>query len=327
MLSSTTQRRVVVVDDSRTVQAMLDHAFSTRPDFQVVGFASDAPSAVEMIRRLKPDIVTIDLCMASREGAALLEMLSDLPALCKIVVSDSSVSNIRLTSTLMASGAAACIAKQELVTDPASFFKKIKAAAHQIASLKAQHSGPNHLPRESLSAAANIAVEEPIAAFPIPADEAARVDFVIGHGLADARHERRFDLVTKHVATVTRFPACLLTVIDRDTQWIKSAYGLEIQSTPRNQAFCNFTISEREVFVVPDAMSDKRFCSNDWVTGAPNIRSYVGYPVFNAMGVAIASLCVIDIRARTVSSRVIDQLAGLSAIVAEMIDQQTARAA
>ena len=87
MGSSPLQLKVVIVDDSRTVQAMLDNAFSKRTDFDVVGFASDAPSAAEMVRRLKPNIVTIDLCMPYLDGAALLEMLSDTPTVCKIVVS------------------------------------------------------------------------------------------------------------------------------------------------------------------------------------------------------------------------------------------------
>jgi chemotaxis response regulator CheB len=67
-------RRVVVVDDSRTIQAILDNAFSARTDFRVVGFAADGNVAAEMIRRLMPDVVTIDLAMPYIDGEALLHI-------------------------------------------------------------------------------------------------------------------------------------------------------------------------------------------------------------------------------------------------------------
>ena len=320
-------QRVVIVDDSRTVQAMLDNAFSQRIDFRVVGFASDATVAVEMIRRLLPDIVTIDLCMPYLDGAALLEMISDLPTVCKIIVSDNSVANVRLTSKLMASGASLCIAKSDIIRDPARFFKKINAAAQQLAEAKRNPLRSIGLPASMSGAVVQDIYAQPIVAFPVPADESARIDFVRGNGLANARRERRFDVITKHVAKVTAFPACLLTIIDRDTQWIMSTYGLDIESTPRHQAFCNYTISQGGVFAVSNAAADDRFSNNPLVTGSPYIKSYAGHPVINEAGVPIAALCVIDIKVRTVSHHVIDQLTGLSEIVAEMINATVADAA
>ena len=74
MQSTSASLRVVIVDDSRTIQAMLDNAFSKRAGFQVVGFCSDPTNAAEMIRRLRPDIVTIDLIMPYIDGAGLLRV-------------------------------------------------------------------------------------------------------------------------------------------------------------------------------------------------------------------------------------------------------------
>ncbi len=328
MQASVTQRRVVIVDDSRTVQAMLDNAFSKRRDFRVVGYADDALSAAEIIRRLMPDVVTIDLCMPYLDGAALLEMIADLRGVCKIVVSDKSLTNLVLTSKLREAGASACIGKSELIHDPVNFFKKINAVTDAVVQAKSNPlSGVGLSPAVSARYSAHTTPPKPIFAFPVPADENARITFIQQNMLATFAKERQFDLVTKHVAKVTAFPACLLTVIDRDTQWIKSAFGLEVASTPRHQAFCNYTISQGGTFVVSNAASDERFLSNPLVMGAPNIRSYAGHPVMTAEGIAIASLCVIDTRPRTVSRHVIDQLAGMAEIVGEMIDQRTVLAA
>lgn len=125
---SRTKRRVVIVDDSRTIQAMLDTAFGLRRDFVVVGVCGDARSAVEMVKRLVPDLVTIDLCMPYIDGASLLEMISGLNGICKVIVSDQSAKSVLMTAKLVEMGASACLGKRELVDDPESFFKKINAA-------------------------------------------------------------------------------------------------------------------------------------------------------------------------------------------------------
>ena len=321
MAVSGAERRVVIVDDSRTIQAMLDGAFNNRPGFQVVGVASDAESAVEMIRRLTPDIVTIDLCMPHLDGAALLQMIGDINDLCKIVVSDTPVTNLVLTSKLLKAGASACVGKSELGRDPDAFFKKINAAFAAVARERRQHSNGADGPGVRHPEVTGIG-EDPHLSFPVPTDENARIELIRAKGLANASRERQFDLITKHVARITAFPACMLTVIDRETQWIKSAYGIELESTPRHQAFCNYTISQGGAFVVADSGLDDRFARNALVTGAPNIRSYVGHPVVTNDGVNIAALCVIDTRVRTAPRLVIDQLADLSEIIAELIDQR-----
>ena len=320
MSRSVTQHRVVIVDDSRTVQAMLDNAFSRRSDFRVVGYANDALSAAEIIRRLMPDVVTIDLSMPYLDGAALLEMIGDLPAICKVVVSDKSVTNLFLTTKLREAGASICLGKSELIHDTEHFFSKIYAATEALSHHKRSALHKVHLPRAIPEYNARSVQAKPIVSFPVPADETARIAYLSANRMANAERLRAFDLITKHVASVTAFPACLLTVIDSDTQWVKSAYGLEVESTPRHQAFCNYTISQGGTFVVSNTVADARFNSNPLVSGAPHIKSYAGHPVMNSAGVAIASLCVIDTKPRTVSSHVINQLGGMAEIVGEMID-------
>ncbi|WP_354289535.1 response regulator [Sphingomonas sp. UYEF23] len=321
MRPSSKQRSVVIVDDSRTIQAMLEVAFSSRPEFNVVGFANDAKSAVEMVRRLTPDIVTIDLCMPYLDGGALLELLSDMTSTCKIIVSDRALSNILLTSKLIEAGAAACIAKSDLTFNQEAFFKKVNAAAQSIAN-RPRHTASTKNPSNSRHNAVAITEDEATRAFPVHIYEKERIDFVQASRLANAERQREFDVITKHVAKLTGFPVCLLTVIDRDTQWVKSSFGIELLSMPREQAFCNYTISQTGIFIVSNAVADKRFSKNPLVTGAPGIRTYAGSPIVNSSGIAVAALCVIDTIVRSVSSRVTDQLAAMSEVAAEMIAQR-----
>lgn len=314
---------------------MLDNAFSSRPDFDVVGHAYDAVSAAEIIRNVLPDIVTIDLCMPYVDGEQLLAMIDDLKGICKIIFSDRPISNLLLASKLYDAGAFACVGKKELVEDKAGFFNKVNSIADNFSRFKmlepvADNRTKTAAQKQSAHAAPmngaplHYATKRPVFAFPIPADERARLKYIHQQDLANSNPERQFDLVTKHVAMTTDFPCCLLTVIDENTQWVKSTFGLDIKSTPRHQAFCNYTISQDGIFAVSNAQADTRFEFHDLVTGAPNIRSYVGHPVINSQGVTIGALCLIDMKVRIVTEHITDQLVGMAEVVSEMINQREA---
>jgi DNA-binding NarL/FixJ family response regulator len=66
---------VVVVDDERILRDGLAAILGTQQDITVVGTAGDGEEAVEACRRLKPDVVMLDIRMARRDGLwALAEL-------------------------------------------------------------------------------------------------------------------------------------------------------------------------------------------------------------------------------------------------------------
>ena len=60
--------KVLVVDDSAYTRKVLRHLLQGEPDIQVVGFASDGEEALERVRELRPDLVTVDLEMPVMNG-------------------------------------------------------------------------------------------------------------------------------------------------------------------------------------------------------------------------------------------------------------------
>ena len=60
--------RVLLVDDHGVVRAGLRSVLGATPDIVVVGEASGGREAVEAAKRLKPDIVVMDLSMADGDG-------------------------------------------------------------------------------------------------------------------------------------------------------------------------------------------------------------------------------------------------------------------
>ena len=64
---------VFLVDDSAVVRERLADALSGLPTGQVIGHAQGVAEAVEAIRRIKPDVVILDLHLSEGNGIQVLQ--------------------------------------------------------------------------------------------------------------------------------------------------------------------------------------------------------------------------------------------------------------
>ena len=68
--------RLLIADDHPVVRDGLSGIFGGAEDFEVVGLASDGEEAVELARRLKPDVVLMDLRMPRMDGVSAIRQLA-----------------------------------------------------------------------------------------------------------------------------------------------------------------------------------------------------------------------------------------------------------
>jgi chemotaxis response regulator CheB len=67
--------RILIVDDSITIRAMLEFVLGDHRDISLVGVAADAASALHMIKVHRPDVVTLDVAMPGIDGLGLLDQI------------------------------------------------------------------------------------------------------------------------------------------------------------------------------------------------------------------------------------------------------------
>lgn len=152
----------------------------------------------------------------------------------------------------------------------------------------------------------------------IPECDPTRVASLKALNVLDTAAEERFDRLTRLALRLFDVPMALVSLVDEDRQWFKSSQGLNATETPRDISFCGHVVYDSCMLVVNDTQADPRFADNPLVTGEPHIRFYTGYPLKDANGLIMGTLCIIDTKPREFSSTDRDTLKDL----AEMAERE-----
>ena len=71
----------------------------------------------------------------------------------------------------------------------------------------------------------------------VPKNEAERLHALRALQILDSSHEERFDRVTRMAKRMFGVSISLVSLVDEDRQWFKSAQGLDASETPREISF------------------------------------------------------------------------------------------
>lgn len=113
-----TQRyRVLIVDDSPTMQMVLTQILAQDPQLDVVGTALDPHQARAAIKELDPDVITLDVEMPNMNGLDFLERLMRLRPMPVVMVSSLTLRGAETSLRALELGAFDCVGKPAL-NDP-----------------------------------------------------------------------------------------------------------------------------------------------------------------------------------------------------------------
>ncbi|MCD0489269.1 PAS domain S-box protein [Pedobacter sp. MC2016-14] len=132
-------------------------------------------------------------------------------------------------------------------------------------------------------------------------NEQERLRALHNYEILDTLAEEEFNRITELAALICEVPISLISLVDENRQWFKATTGLDVAETPREVAFCDYTIRGNGLMEIKDASKDDRFKDNEFVTDEPNIRFYAGYPLTDPNGYNLGSLCVISSEAKVLN--------------------------
>jgi len=127
--------KVVIVDDSALIRSVMSEIVNSQPDMEVAGTAPDPLVARDLIKRVNPDVLTLDVEMPKMDGLDFLEKLMRLRPMPVLMVSSLTERGSEITMRALELGAVDFVTKPkisiqagmreytELITD------KIRAAA------------------------------------------------------------------------------------------------------------------------------------------------------------------------------------------------------
>lgn len=127
--SEEARQRVLVVDDSAFMRRILSEMIERCPGFRVVGTALDGEEALVRVRKLDPDIVTLDLEMPRLDGRKTLERLMAERPKPVVIVSAYTPEGSQTAIEALEMGAVDCVAKP---SGPISLdMAKVEARLHE----------------------------------------------------------------------------------------------------------------------------------------------------------------------------------------------------
>jgi PAS domain-containing protein len=125
-------------------------------------------------------------------------------------------------------------------------------------------------------------------------DESLRLKSVERYANYNLQADKELIHLLEMASEICGCPIATINLLDKDTQWIKARIGTTVTCTPRELSFCNQTIRQHDLVLIPDTWLDEQFCDHPLVTGEPHIRFYAGAPLITPEGDCLGTLCMID---------------------------------
>lgn len=151
-------------------------------------------------------------------------------------------------------------------------------------------------------------------------EESKRLDTLRRYDILDTPRDERFDHITALTAELMQVPLALVTLVDADRLWFKSAHGLDVREIPRCHGLCSSAIQQDGPYIVENALESPVEREHPLVTGPLGLRFYAGVPLRADDGRALGVLCIADRQPRQLTAHAISQLQALARMVMDQFE-------
>lgn len=155
----------------------------------------------------------------------------------------------------------------------------------------------------------------------MPCDELARLAALQSYGILDTPREDAFDEITRMAARFFSMPIAIVSLVDNDRVWFKSAHGLgDLRQVDRGPGLCASAIMGSECYIANDLREDPNSMTNLLVAAEKGLRFYAAAPLRTSNGHNLGTFCVLDVEPRQFSSEDAADLQGFAGLVMSQLD-------
>ena len=128
--------RVLLVEDSATMRYHLRESLAEDPDLQIVGEATDGAEAVELVGRLRPDVVTMDMMLPTMSGLVATEHIMAEHPTPILVVSSADRQELFSTYNALAAGAVDVLEKPRGDATDVDWGRRLRSAVRLVSRIR-----------------------------------------------------------------------------------------------------------------------------------------------------------------------------------------------
>jgi GAF domain-containing protein len=168
-------------------------------------------------------------------------------------------------------------------------------------------------------------------------DAAARVRRLRGLGLGE-HAEPELDAFAQRLAALAAVPYAMVNFIDEHRQFFAGLHQPEdrpftgrrgaggsgpglVRHLPREYGYCPHVVVRRKALVLEDVRDYPRFAGNPAVDEL-GVRSYLGAPLVDRTGIALGTVCAVDVEPRPWGRAGLETIKELAAELAERIGRR-----
>lgn len=155
-------------------------------------------------------------------------------------------------------------------------------------------------------------------------NEKRRIEELKRYNILDTPPDGSFDRITRLASTLFDVPIAIISLVDTDRIWFKSAYGLTVPQINRDPGLCASAILSEDVYVVDNAATDPRTLANPLVAGEFGLRFYAAAPLQTESQYNLGTLCIIDKTPRSLTEKEQKMLKELAEIVMDEMELRLA---
>ncbi|HLW56388.1 MAG TPA: chemotaxis-specific protein-glutamate methyltransferase CheB [Bacteriovoracaceae bacterium] len=141
------KKRVLIVDDSKTMREILKNIFQS-DELEVVGMAASAEEAFPLIKSLRPDVITLDIHMPEMDGVTFLEKYLPLYPIPTVMISSINIQESNLVMKALELGAVDYLQKPTLeeIKAHGDFMREKVLMASSVRVRRDHHLQKSHIP-------------------------------------------------------------------------------------------------------------------------------------------------------------------------------------